>query len=65
MVKASNDWEFNNITGFHCSHGTTVWRIALQGLICSPWMAVAQIRRQKSFEMPLVAHDDVIEKFSA
>ena len=65
MVKALDDGEFNNITGFHRSYGTTVRCIAIQGLVCSPRMVVIQIRRHESLEMSLVEHDDVVEKFSA
>ncbi len=65
MVKAVDGWEFNNVVGFHCSYGTTDRRVAFQGLVCSPRMVVIQIRRHKSLEMPLVEHDNVIEKFSA
>ena len=65
MVKAVNGWEFNNIAGFHYSYWTTVRRIAVQGLVCSPRMVVIQIQRHKSLEMPLVEHDDMVEKFSA
>jgi hypothetical protein len=65
MVKAMNGWEFNNVAGFRCSHGTTVRRVAIQGLVCSPRMVVIQIRRHKPLEVPLVEHDDVVEKFSA
>ena len=65
MVKAVDGWEFNNVAGFRYSYGTTVRRVAVQGLVCSPRMVVIQIRRHKSLEMPLVEHDDVVEKFSA
>ena len=65
MVKSLDDWEFNNVAGLRCSYGTTVRRVAIQGLVCSPRMVVIQIRRHKSLEMPLVEHDDVVEKFSA
>ncbi len=65
MMKAVDSWEFNNVAGFRCSYGTTVRRVAVQGLVCSPRMVVIQIRRHKSLEMPLVQHHDVIEKFSA
>ncbi len=62
MVKAVNGREFNNVAEIACSYGTTIRRVAIQGLVCSP---VIQIRRHKSLEMPLVEHDDVVEKFSA
>ncbi len=65
MVKAMDGWEFNDVAGFRYSYWTTVRRIAVQGLVCSPRMVVIQIRRHKSLEMPLVEHDDVVEKFSA
>ena len=65
MVKAQDGWELNNITGVRCSYGTTVRRIAIQGLVCSPRMVVIEIRRHESFDMPLVEHDHVVEKFSA
>ena len=65
MVKAVDGREFNNVAGLPCSYGTTVRRVAVQGLVCSPWMVVIQIRRHKSLEMPLAENDDVIEKFSA
>ena len=65
MVKAVDGWEFNNVAGFRYSYWTTVRRIAVQGLECSPRMVVIQIRRHKSLEMPLVEHDDMVEKFSA
>ena len=65
MVKAVDDWEFNNVAGFRCSYGTTLLRVAIQELVCSPRMVVIQIRRHKSLEIPLVAHDDVLKKFSA
>ena len=65
MVKAVNGREFNNVAGFRCSYETTVRRVAIQGLVCSPRVVVIQIRRHKSFEMPLIEHDDVIEKLSA
>jgi hypothetical protein len=65
MVKAVNGWEFNNVAGFRYSYWTTVRRIAVQGLVGSPRMVVIQIRRHKSLEMPLVEHDDMVEKFSA
>jgi len=65
MVKTLDDWEFNNVAGFRCSYGTTVRRVAIQGLVCSQRMIVIQIRRHESLEMPLVEHDDVVEKFSA
>ena len=65
MVKAMDGWEFTNIAGSRCSYGTTARRVAIQGLVCSPRMVVIQIRRHNSLEMPLVEHDDVVEKFSA
>jgi hypothetical protein len=65
MVKAVDGGEFNNVAGFRCSCGTTIRRVAVQGLVCSPRMVEIHIRRHKSLEMPLVQHDDVIEKFSA
>ena len=65
MVKAMDRWEFNNIAGFRCSYGTTVRRVAIQGLVCSPRMVVIEIRRNESLDMPLVEHDHVVEKFSA
>ncbi len=65
MVKAVDGREFNNVVGFRCSYGTTVRRIAIQGLVCSPRMVVIEIRRHKSLEMPLVEYDDVVKKFSA
>jgi len=66
MVKALDSREFNNVAGVRCSYGTTVRRVAIQGLVCSPRMfVVIQVRLHKSLEMPLVEHDDVLEKFSA
>jgi len=65
MVKAVDGREFNNVAGFRRSYGTTIRRVSIQGLVCSPRMVVIQIRRHKSLEMPLVEHDDVVEKFSA
>ena len=65
MMKAVDGWKFNNVAGFRCSYGTTIRRVVVQGLVCSPWMVVIQIRRHKSLEMPLIEHDDVIEKFPA
>jgi hypothetical protein len=65
MMKAVDDWAFHNVAGFRCSHGTTVLRVAIQGLVCSPRMIVIEIRRHESLDMPLVEHDDVVEKFSA
>jgi len=65
MVKALDDWNFNNIAGFRFSYGTIVRRVAIQGLVCSPNMVVIQIQRHKSLEMPLVEHDELVEKFSA
>jgi hypothetical protein len=35
-----DDWEFNNVAGLRCSYGTTVRRVAIQGLVCSPRMVV-------------------------
>ena len=58
MVKAVDGWEFNNVAGVRCSYGTTVRRIAIQGLVCSPRMVVIQIRRHKSFEKPFVEHSE-------
>jgi hypothetical protein len=65
MVKAVDGRKFNNIAGFRCSYGTTVRRVAIQGLVCSPRMIVIQTRRHKSLEMPLVEHNDVVEQFPA
>ena len=65
MMKAVDGWEFNNVEGLRCSYGTTVRRVAVQGLVCSPRMVVIQIRRHKSLEVPLIEHDDVIDKFPA
>jgi hypothetical protein len=65
MVKAVDGREFNNVTGFRCSYGTTVRCVAIQGLVCSPRMIVIQIRRDKPLEMPLVEDDDVVQEFSA
>ena len=65
MVQTVYGWEFNDIEGFRYSHWTTVWRVAVQGLMCSPRVVVIQIRRHKSLEMLFVDHDDVVEKFSA
>ena len=65
MVKAVNGLDFNNVTGFRCSYGTSVWRVAIQGLVCSPRMVVIQIRRHESLEMALVEYDGVVKKFSA
>ena len=66
MMKAVNGWEFHNVAGFRCSQGASVRRIAAQGLVCSPRVVAIEIRRHiKSLEMPLVEHDDVVEKFSA
>ena len=65
MVKAVNGRQFNNFAGLCWSDETTVRRVAIQGLVYSPRMAAIQIRRQKSLEMPLVEHDDMVEKFSA
>ena len=44
MVKAVDGWEFNNVAGRRCSYGTTVRRVAVQGLVCPPRMLVIQIR---------------------
>ena len=65
MVKAVDGWEFNNVAGFRYSCATIVRRVAVQELVCSPRMVVIQVRRHKSLEMPLVEHDDMVEKFSA
>ena len=65
MVKAVNGRQFNNVAGFRCSYGTTVRRVSIQGLVCSPRMVVIQIRRHKFLEMLLVEHDDVVKQFSA
>ena len=65
MMKAVNGWEFHNVAGFRCPYGATIWCVSIQGLVCSPRMVVIQIRRHKSLEMPLIEHDDVVEKFSA
>ncbi len=65
MAKAVDGREFNNIAGFHWFYGATVRRVAVQGPVCAPRMVVIQIRRHKSLEMPLIEHDDVVEKFSA
>ncbi len=65
MMTAMDGWEFHNVAGFRCSQGTSVRRVAIQGLVRSPGMVIIQIRRHKSLEMPLVEHDDVVEKFSA
>ena len=62
MVKAVDGRELNNVAGFRWSYGTTVRRVSIQGLVCSPRMVVIQIRRHKSLEMPLVEHDDVVKK---
>ncbi len=40
MVKAMDGREFKNVAGFRCSYGTTVRRVAIQGLVCSPRMIV-------------------------
>jgi hypothetical protein len=32
MMKAVGGWEFNNVAGLRCSYGTTVRRVAVQGL---------------------------------
>jgi hypothetical protein len=65
MVKAVDGRELNNVAELRCSYGTTVRRVSIQRLVCSPRMIVIEIRRHKSLEMPLVEHDDVVEKFSA
>ncbi len=65
MVKAVDGRKFNNIAGFGWFYGATVWRVAIQGLMRSPRMAVIQIRRHKPLEMPLVEDDDVVQEFSA
>jgi len=44
MVKAVDGREFNNVAGLPCPYGTTVRRVAIQGLVCSPRMVVIQIR---------------------
>ncbi len=64
MVKAVDGWEFNNVAGFRCSYGTSVRRVVIQGLVCSPRMVVIQIRRHEPFEVPLIEYDDVVKKFS-
>ncbi len=33
MVKTVDGREFNNIAGIRCSYGTTVRRVAIQGLV--------------------------------
>ena len=48
MVKAVDGWKCNSVARFRCSYGTTVRRIVIQGLVCSPGMIAIQIRRQKS-----------------
>ena len=58
MMKAIDGREFNNVAGFCYSYGSTVLRISIQRLVCSPRMVVIQIRRHKSLEMPLVEHDE-------
>ena len=65
MVKAVDGREFHNVAGFRCSYGTTIGCVSIQGLVYSPRMVVIEIRRNKSLTMPLVEHDDVVEKFSA
>jgi hypothetical protein len=65
MVKAVDGREFNNVAEIPCAYGTPIRRVTIQGLVCSPRMIVIQIRRHQSFEMPLIEHDDVVEKFSA
>ena len=64
-MKAVDGLEFNNVARFRCAYSTTVQRISIQGLVRSPRMTVIQIRRQKSLEMPLIEHDDVVEMFLA
>ena len=64
MVKALDGREFNNVAGLRCSYRTTVRGIAIQGLVCSPRVVVTQIPRHKSLEMPVVEHNNVVEKFS-
>ena len=58
MVKAVEDGGFNKAARFRCSYGTTVRRVAVRGLVCSPRMVVIQIRRHSSLGMPLVEHDE-------
>ena len=65
MVTAVNGREFSNTAEIPCSYGTTVRRVAVQGLVCSPQIVAIQMRRHKFLEMPLIEHDDVVEKFSA
>jgi len=65
MLKPVVGWKFNNIAGFRWSYRTTVWRVSIQGMGCSPRMVVIQIRRHKFLEMPFVDHDDVVKQFSA
>jgi len=43
MVEAVDGREFNNVAGFCCSYGTTVRRVAVQRLVCSPRMVVFEI----------------------
>jgi hypothetical protein len=62
MMKAVDGWEFNNVAGLRCSYGTTVRRVAVQGLVCSPRMVVIQIRRHESLEMPVVGKHDENEQ---
>ena len=64
MVKPVDGREFNNVAEFRCLYEATVWRISIQGLVCSPRMVVIEIRGQESLEMPLVEHDHVVDKFS-
>ena len=40
MVKAMDGREFNNVAEIPCSYGTTIWCVVIQGLVCSPRMAV-------------------------
>jgi hypothetical protein len=65
VVKAVDGREFNNVAGLRCSYGTTVRRVAIEGLVCSPRMVVIEIQRHGSLDMPLVEYDHVVEKFSA
>jgi len=62
MVKAVYGRALNDVGGVRCSYGTTVRRVAIQELMCSP---VIQILRHKSLEILLVEDDDAVEKFSA
>ena len=43
MVKAVDGRKFNNVAQFRCSYGTTVRRVTIQRLVCSPRMVVIQI----------------------